>query len=570
MGLKTPHTAALAGAAALSITTAAAAQPGHTPPEGPPHVNLHRVRILVEGDVRALWLGDSWSRMENISRLPFGALCVWPLPDITALAIDHNRGNGLSRSQDYTLGPGSLTEVGPENGWRVEVNNGAQAYFALPLDSLTYVVGTSGLVLTGEGFEAGRIQSLGINNARFRTTDHGEFSAGAAAFRGRALYYAPANTADVPPVLGLQDWWGTDRGRWRPAVASRPKWHLGADPDADPPAAPTPSQINAAPFDITLQENLGSGPRLAIAEDPDEPFVGSDAFWAFAGAVIYRVDDTGARAPGYYHTGLSHNSWTFRGHGLDQPSTGGKVFSDEQLLHWLDVTTIDRDQPAVVILHMDTEGRDRPTYEAQIRDILRRYRAAFAAIGAPAPRFLLIGSYMHNVFAADSIPESRTLIERLDSVYEELARAEPDCAFFSLYRATDGTFLTSDQQGGPGAQQAARDWLDSNGWSTITFGNAVYNLSSAEDGGLDGVLVNDGLHLGSTPAAAFYAKLLGDAIAAASCPADFNGDGTDDTRDVLDFLNAWIAGEPEADFNGDGVVDTRDVLDFLNAWTLGC
>jgi hypothetical protein len=54
------------------------------------------------------------------------------------------------------------------------------------------------------------------------------------------------------------------------------------------------------------------------------------------------------------------------------------------------------------------------------------------------------------------------------------------------------------------------------------------------------------------------------------CPADFNGDGHTDTQDVLAFLNAWSAGEPEADFNGDGRIDTQDVLAFLNAWSAGC
>jgi len=54
------------------------------------------------------------------------------------------------------------------------------------------------------------------------------------------------------------------------------------------------------------------------------------------------------------------------------------------------------------------------------------------------------------------------------------------------------------------------------------------------------------------------------------CDADFNGDGTADTQDVLAFLNAWTAGDPSADVNEDGSVDTLDVLVFLNAWNAGC
>lgn len=54
------------------------------------------------------------------------------------------------------------------------------------------------------------------------------------------------------------------------------------------------------------------------------------------------------------------------------------------------------------------------------------------------------------------------------------------------------------------------------------------------------------------------------------CVADFNGDGTVDTRDMIAFLNAWVAGEDSADIDGNGVIDTRDVIAFLNLWTSGC
>jgi hypothetical protein len=51
---------------------------------------------------------------------------------------------------------------------------------------------------------------------------------------------------------------------------------------------------------------------------------------------------------------------------------------------------------------------------------------------------------------------------------------------------------------------------------------------------------------------------------------DFNGDGSVDTRDVIDFLNAWAGADPGADFDGDGSVDVRDITAFLNAWVRGC
>ncbi|QKK09582.1 MAG: S8 family serine peptidase [Planctomycetota bacterium] len=55
-----------------------------------------------------------------------------------------------------------------------------------------------------------------------------------------------------------------------------------------------------------------------------------------------------------------------------------------------------------------------------------------------------------------------------------------------------------------------------------------------------------------------------------ACLADWNGDGSVNTQDVLAFLNAWTAGDSTADVNNDGSVNTQDVLAFLNAWTAGC
>ncbi len=54
------------------------------------------------------------------------------------------------------------------------------------------------------------------------------------------------------------------------------------------------------------------------------------------------------------------------------------------------------------------------------------------------------------------------------------------------------------------------------------------------------------------------------------CRADFNGDGSVNTLDVLAFLNAFTSGDQRADFNGDGVINTLDFIAFLNAFTAGC
>ncbi|MFG0259271.1 MAG: GC-type dockerin domain-anchored protein [Phycisphaerales bacterium JB041] len=58
--------------------------------------------------------------------------------------------------------------------------------------------------------------------------------------------------------------------------------------------------------------------------------------------------------------------------------------------------------------------------------------------------------------------------------------------------------------------------------------------------------------------------------AAATCPADFNGDSVVNSHDFLAFLNAWAAADPRADWNEDGTVNTQDFIAFLNEWVAGC
>jgi plastocyanin len=68
----------------------------------------------------------------------------------------------------------------------------------------------------------------------------------------------------------------------------------------------------------------------------------------------------------------------------------------------------------------------------------------------------------------------------------------------------------------------------------------------------------------------FMFGMISEVTVEEACAADFNGDGTVNTQDVLAFLNAWNARDPRSDFNGDGNINTQDVLAFLNAWTAGC
>lgn len=51
--------------------------------------------------------------------------------------------------------------------------------------------------------------------------------------------------------------------------------------------------------------------------------------------------------------------------------------------------------------------------------------------------------------------------------------------------------------------------------------------------------------------------------------ADFNADSIIDTRDILDYLNAWNEEDPSTDVDENGVIDEADFKLFLSIW-MGC
>ncbi len=57
---------------------------------------------------------------------------------------------------------------------------------------------------------------------------------------------------------------------------------------------------------------------------------------------------------------------------------------------------------------------------------------------------------------------------------------------------------------------------------------------------------------------------------AAPCPPDFRGCGVIAAGAAFAFREARMARDPRGDSNGIGTNDTRDVLAFINAWAAGC
>ena len=95
-------------------------------------------------------------------------------------------------------------------------------------------------------------------------------------------------------------------------------------------------------------------------------------------------------------------------------------------------------------------------------------------------------------------------------------------------------------------------------------------------GGLGAVALRDGLgYFGSSTAGEMVVVGLEPCD---RCVADWNGDGTTDSIDLIGFLNAWAAERGSdcaqsgcaADIDENDIVDSRDFIAFLNAWNAGC
>ena len=136
----------------------------------------------------------------------------------------------------------------------------------------------------------------------------------------------------------------------------------------------------------------------------------------------------------------------------------------------------------------------------------------------------------------------------------------------------DGGFV------GAGAQATQLRWSDGGEWGLHLYGadQLAGEIVRFEPDGAREVLATgmpdamSDLDFGDDGALYINAPGLARMLRLSPCAPNINGDGAVNTLDVLEFLNAWTAGDPRGDFNHDGSVNTLDVLAFLNAWAAGC
>lgn len=129
-------------------------------------------------------------------------------------------------------------------------------------------------------------------------------------------------------------------------------------------------------------------------------------------------------------------------------------------------------------------------------------------------------------------------------------------------------YLTDDgRQPGSCTQQML--WGSPNNWGGDPDGPGAQGPAQFED---DGDLVHDldecyVLDFGVCPdPLGMMAQFWGERESPPGNRADFNNDGSADTRDIITFLAAWASCEPRSDCDGNDECTTEDVLCFLEQW----
>ena len=512
-------------------------------------VGLEDMAQLLRDDARMVVMGDSYS-VSWFFRVPPACLRVWPIPRITAMEGGPKQYHDLMRALALSNQVSAVESGDPEGlGYTVERQEPKPSFFALPVRGMREFHANEDLVL-GYG---NRLLEFRIQNYRFEPGLNGPFSQAGDLVRFRMLYRCTSDPALQLPAVSLQDYYG---GLVPMDLLSNARGflHLGEDPLIG--RAPVPGQVNATLPDMDVNNDVAELLRVRVSTDP--AFVGSNTYLDVAGGVYYHVDEEGQRLPGLYYSYLSDDSWSYSGFCSDQEASHAydKQFSREQLVHWLDATTLDPSQPVVFTWYVAPETLGPEESLAVFEQMIDTMDAVGKEVGLHDVRHLLIIPHMYyfSFGLGDSEAAHGYMLAQQDAAFT-IAQERSNVAAASIYAATD-TLLFDGRQDG-------LNWLQEHGFDDFQFGSLQANLVGPPISGhlLDTVRV----HPLGEEGAGFFAAVLGDLIREAGCPADFSPDGLINIHDLLLVLTHWNE-SGEMDLDGDGVINVGELLAVLDAW----
>lgn len=205
--------------------------------------------------------------------------------------------------------------------------------------------------------------------------------------------------------------------------------------------APSVGVCNALYPDILLEESYTghhAGERRLEIRDTALDGVGgavnTGEYLSLYGGVLYEVSG-GAWVSGTYIQTLgdgSYDTWDYSNN--DTPGAGQvKRIRYQEILHYLDATTLDTAQPLHVVMHLANETLDSTTARTRTLQIERRFRDAAHRIGVPWGGLTMV----HSLAQA---PPTATAQEAVGLGYYDAA-LESGSTFLSIYNAMEGVVM---------------------------------------------------------------------------------------------------------------------------------
>lgn len=364
------------------------------------------------------------------------------------------------------------------------------------------------------------------------------------------LYRSPSDPFNQPESLLIKNGEETVLS-FDPRNDARKMWHLGEEPDGIGRPA-IPSHLNAAAIDTAMLNRLDGRPKVYVAQD--EPLVNTNHYFQMAGGIYYHADESGNPAGGLYFSSIADDSWRYEGFGSNQAGndTHDKQFSLEQFIHWLDVTTLTREQPVLFLWMFDVEQISYNNMKQQFINMIDQADTAIDLVGISQSYHLIITPHMFN-FAGGG-DTAHAYMQQHEEVAEVVAKTRDNVATVSIYSATEGILFNGTT--------ASNDWLIDHGFDAFSFGSNVVNLADEYFGNLLDSAVT---HPRNKDAAAFFAAIVGNEIRKGACPADIVGDGVIGIEDVLAVVGGWGEKGP-TDLNNDNITDVVDLLFVIDTW----
>ena len=513
--------------------------------ENPTSAGLEHMAKRLRGDVRMIAMGDSYSA-PYFQRIPLAALRVWPIPNIMGFGGGGIGGGHIIRTV-VDCWPVAVVSASDSSGYQVERHT-APTYFTLPMRELReiYTYTTFNDMGSDTLFEF-HFNVLGEDG--FGSGVHGAFIEPSDTLAFRFLYRCPTDIEMQLAEIKISDY-GEESGIIQLKDGARPFWHLGEQPGKNARAA-VPRQINASAFDYPANNDLLLR-RVNLSQTT--PLNGTNKYFEPAGGVYYHLDEKGSRETGLYYSHISDNSWSYIGFGSDTEGAWylDKNFSQEQFTHWLDVTTLDRDQPTVFFWFFAPEPMGYDIAFERMSNMIAQAEVSSALVGLTNVEHLIVIAPLFKL--NDDIDLSKTYIRHQQQVAFDLASKVPNISAASLFSATDEVMFNGTE-GIP--------WLLYHGFDHFEFGSNAFNLIEDTGGDMFDISV---VHPGSANAAAFFASLLGEIIREAGCKADVVADGYINTNDILAVIGSMGNEYVEEDINEDGIVDVQDILLVIDGW----